>query len=193
MDLLMTVPVSKTAGTWARFIRLGGSRHKLCIALRLHRTLETWIDEDDDDHEIDTRHLLPGWLKEVLTEVKGLAAKIKAHLQGDEDGDIIVLEATEEQIVGILKVDRDEARHKAKAKYEEMVEAKVEAWKAANPGEHYPGESRYIDGVDDDGEPEQKYVGPDWEAAELLHEKLGIKPFHFAGDPVYHNDDDIAA
>ena len=72
-----------------------------------------------------------------------------------------------------------------------MVEAKVEAWKAANPGEHYPGESRYIDGVDDDGEPEQKYVGPDWEAAELLHEKLGIKPVHFAGDPVY--DDVIAA
>jgi hypothetical protein len=117
MDLLMTVPVSKTAGTWARFTRLGGSRHKLSIPLRLHRTLENWIDEDDDDHEIDTR-LLPGWLKEVLTEVKGLAAKIKAHLQGDEDGDIIVLEATEEQIVGILKVDRDEARHKAKAKYE---------------------------------------------------------------------------
>lgn len=40
----------------------------------------------------------------MLTEVKGLAAKIKAHLQGDEDGDIIVLEATEEQIVAILKV-----------------------------------------------------------------------------------------
>ena len=70
----------------------------------MHRTLENWIDEDDDDHEIDTRHLLPGRLKEVLTEVKGLAAKIKAHLQGDEDGDIIVLEATEEQIVAILKV-----------------------------------------------------------------------------------------
>jgi hypothetical protein len=72
-----------------------------------------------------------------------------------------------------------------------MVEAKVEAWKAANPASTYSGESRYIDVVDDDGEPEQKYVGPDWEAAELLHEKLGIKPFHFAGDPVY--DDDIAA
>ena len=86
--------------------------------------------------------------------------------------------------------DRDEARHKAKAKYEEMLEA---PWKAANPGEHYPGESRYIDGVDDDGEPVQKYVGPDWEAAELLHEKLGIKPFHFAGDPVYRDDDDDIA
>jgi hypothetical protein len=52
MDLLMTVPVSKTAGTWARFIRLGGSRHKLSIARRLHRTLENRIDEDDDDRVI---------------------------------------------------------------------------------------------------------------------------------------------
>jgi hypothetical protein len=60
MDLLMTVPVSKTAGTWARFTRLGGSRHKLSIPLRLHRILENWIDEDDDDHEIDPRHLLGG-------------------------------------------------------------------------------------------------------------------------------------
>jgi hypothetical protein len=135
------------------------------IASRICPDLISDRHKDDDDHEIDTRHLLPGWLKEVLTEVKGLAAKIKAHLQGDEDGDIIVLEATEEQIVGILKVvtannDRDEARHKAKAKYEEMVEAKVEA--CGQSGRAYPGES------------------------------LGIKPFHFAGDPVY-DDDDIAA
>jgi hypothetical protein len=98
----------------------------------LHRTLENWIDEDDDDHEIDTRHLLPGWLKEVLTEVKASPPKSKPTFR-------VMRMATSLS----WKPPRNEARHKAKAKYEEMVEAKVEAWKAANPGEHYPGEPLY--------------------------------------------------